>query len=452
MFKRIFCVCFCIIFIFSVLIVPTSAYTPTNFEVSAEGALIANLDTGNILYSKNADKKLYPASLTKLMTALVFYESVSDLDGEIITVSENAINSLQGTDSSTGGLKIGEKLTARQMLYVLLLSSANDGANAIAEHVSGSVDAFVEKMNQRATELGLTGTKYANAHGLHDPMHYTTVNDMHILTKKFLEVDVLKEICYSTKYKLDATNLSNSRTFTTTNFLLLNNGMKCTAEKYKNQAYYYKYAKGIKTGYTDAAGRCLISTASKDGYNYLCILMNCPVYDEKGKKIRLEFGDTKALYEWAFNDFEYKNVMSSGEIIGEAPVELSWDTDYVSACPAEGLSAMVPKISDSSTVTTNIRWYKKSYDAPIKKGDVLGECDVIYAGEIVDTVTLVAAGDVDRSSIMYMARGITHFFSDTIVSTTFIIIIAIIIVAIIAFIVTCMIINSPKKRRKKRRY
>ena len=123
--KRFFCVLATIVFVFTVILVPAHGYTPSTFEVDAEGALLVNLDTGDRLYSKNTDSRLYPASLTKLMTALVLYESTDDLDTEIITISEYAIKSLEGTDSSTGGLKIGEELTVRQMLYVLLLSSAS---------------------------------------------------------------------------------------------------------------------------------------------------------------------------------------------------------------------------------------------------------------------------------------------------------------------------------------
>ena len=315
MVKKFFCITVCILILVSAAVVPVSAFVPTNFDIDAEGALLINMDTEDILYSKNIDSKLYPASLTKLMTALVLYENSTDLDNETITVSEYAIKSLDGTDSSTGGLMVGEVLTVRQMLYVLLLHSANDGANAIAEHVAGDIDSFVSLMNAKAQELGMVGTHYENAHGLHDSNHYTTVRDMYILSKAFLSVDVLKEVGYSTTYTMEATNKNSKRKFTSTNLLLLNNGQKCTAEKYKNQTYYYKYAKGLKTGYTDNAGRCLVSTASKNGYNYMCIVMNCPVYDQNGRKIRIEFGDTKALYEWAFNEFEYKPILDANQII-----------------------------------------------------------------------------------------------------------------------------------------
>lgn len=451
---KIFCIIFCVVIMMSCVVMPTFAYTPTNFDVEAEGALLINPDTDDCIYSKNADKRLYPASLTKLMTALLLYENTSDLDGEILTVSEKAIKLLQGTDSSIGGLKVGEQVTARQMLYILLLSSANDGANVIAEHVSGTIEAFVALMNKRASELGMANTHFMNAHGLHNTEHYTTVNDMYLLTKKFLTIPVLKEVAYSVKYEMPATNMSSARIYTTTNFLLLNNGQKCTAEKYKNQPYYYKYANGIKTGYTDPAGRCLISTATKEGMTYVCILMNSPVYENeqsKNNKIRVEFGDTKALYEWAFNEFEYKTVLQGGEIIGEAPVDLAWDIDFVSVSAKQSLSAIVPKVADSSTVSTVIRWYSDVYDAPIKKGDEVGECDVIFAGQVLGTVKLVASQNIERSNTMFLISKIQQGFNAVIHSVAFYVIAGIVVLFVLVFVITCVVINMPKKRKKKRR-
>lgn len=447
--KRFFCMLTVTAIVFGCFFATAFAYTPSTFDVDAEGALLVNLDTGDRLYSKNVDQKLYPASLTKLMTALLLYESTTELDTEMVTVSEYAIKSLEGTDSSVGGLKIGEELTVKQMLYVLLLSSANDAANAIGEHVSGSIEDFVALMNTKAAALGMSGTHFMNAHGLHDHEHYTTVNDMYILSKTVLEIPLLKEICYSKKYKLEATNMSKTRNYTSTNLLLLNNGQKCTAEKYKGQAYYYKYANGVKTGYTDNAGRCLISTATKNGYTYMCILMNSPVYDSVGRKIRIEFGDTKALYEWAFNEFEYKSLLQSGEIISEVPVELSWDTDFVSAAPNENFSSIIPKAADTSTLNYNIEWYKETYDAPIKKGDVLGKCSILYGGEVLGTVDLVATQDVERNAFLYMGRGISDFCKSVFGSVPFLIILCFIGVAILMFIVILIIMNSPRKRRKR---
>ena len=181
--------------------------------------------------------------------------------------------------------------------------------------------------------------------------------------------------------------------------------------------------------------------------------MKSPVY-EGNKKIRVEFGDSKALYEGAFNEFEYKTVLSTDEIVGEVPVDLASDTDFISAVPEQSLSAIVPKVADNSTVSLNITWYEEKFSAPIEKGDFLGECDVIYAGETLGTVTLVASQDVERSTFMYIGRGIGNFFSTLFGHWAFYLVLGIIAVIIIILVDSLVILNSPKhkKKKKNRRY
>lgn len=422
---------FIIISLFSSLfLLNTSAYTTTDFELYAESALLVNTDTNFVLYQKNPDKKMYPASLTKLMTALIMYENTSDIDNETVTVSEYAIKSLNGTDTVTR-FKVGETVTVRQLLNVFLIASANDGANAIAEKLSGSIEAFVELMNKRAAELGMVNTHFMNPHGLHDDNHYTTANDLLILTKKCLEIPFFKEIFKTNRYKMEATNKSTATYHTNTNFLLNPNEPK----------YFYKYATGIKTGYTDKAGRCLISSAEKNGYEYISIVLNCPVY-QNGKKVRLEFTDTKNLFEWAFNDFQYKQIVAAGEIIGEAPVEIAKDVDHVALTSIEDFSTIVPKNSDSSTISYNIRLNSESFDAPIKKNEILGVADVVFAGEVIGSINLVAAQDVEKSFISQIMRATYNVFS----SDVFKILLVLAGIFILVFVIICIKMNSKKKK------
>ena len=184
---------------------------------------------------------------------------------------------------------------------------------------------------------------------------------------------------------------------------------------------------------------------------YLCIVMNCPVYDEMGKKIFLHFGDSKALYEWAFNDFHFQTVLKTSTIVAEAPVTMSWDADFVSATVQEDVSAIVPKASDASTLNIEVRWDKESFSAPIKKGDRLGECDIIYAGENLGTATLVASSDVKRNGVLFVMESIKNFTITVFGSAIFWIIFAVIAVLVAGFFIACMIINAPTYHRKKRR-
>lgn len=411
-----------------------SAITPTNFDISAEAAMLVSLDTGNILYSKNADKKMYPASLTKIMTAVLIIENTQDFDNEIITVSEHSLKILEGTDSSVSGLKPGEQLTARQLLYCLLMSSGNDSANVAAEHYGGTIDRFVQMMNSKAAELGMHSTHYVNSHGLHDQNHYTTVWDIYKLTLHAMSLPLFMEVVSATRYSMPATNKNPARTLVTTNYV-----------QDPTTQYFYKYAKGIKTGYTDPAGRCLISTASKNGYNYMCILMNCPVKDEKGNRVRKEFGDSKNLYEWAFNNFEYKSVIDPNLPLGEIAVDLAWNKDYVSLLPESEFSAIIPKEADNSTIKVEVLPKAEKIDAPVEKGEVLGEARLIYAGEEIGRINVVAAETIELSKVLLFLR----YARNAANSFWFKIALVGLLVLALIFIIYCIILNRRRKNIKR---
>ncbi len=434
--KKTFLCIICTFLIILGICTPAAAYNPSSFEVSAESAIMVSLDTDEIVYQKDAHTKRYPASLTKVMTAILLIEKTENLDTEVITVSDYAVNSLLGTDSSVGGLEPGEKITARQMLYYLLLMSANDGAMAIAEHYGKTVEGFVDMMNQKAKELGLKNTHFMNPHGLHHEEHYTTAYDMSIITKAALKYDIFKEVVYSTRYKMPATNMNGEKLMVNTNML-----------QDPSTVYYYKYAKGVKTGYTDEAGRCLVSTAEKDGYSYMVVLMKCPVRDN-GVRVRYEFRDSKQLYEWMFNDFEYKNVYETSSILGEAKVGLSFENDHVALTPKTSLSAILPKAADLSTVQTKITLINEEINAPVKKGDLLGYADVYYAGEKLGTLELVAADNVEGSTILQ----IWNYIIIGIKSAVFKYICLSLLGIILVFVIYVIIINVLKKKRKRRRY
>lgn len=433
--KTFLCLICCFLIILGVSS-PALAYNPSSFEVSAESALMASLDTGEIVYQKDAHTKRYPASLTKIMTALLLIENTKDFDAEVITVSDYAVKSLLGTDSSVGGLIPEEKITARQMLHYLLMVSANDGAMAIAEHYGSTVDGFVEMMNKKAQELGMTNTHYMNPHGLHHEEHYTTAYDMFILTQAALKYDIFREIVASNRFNMPATNVSDKKLLVNTNML-----------QDPSTVYYYKYAKGVKTGYTDEAGRCLVSTAEKNGYSYIVVLLKCPVTDN-GRRVRYEFRDSKQLYEWMFNEFEYKSVYDTSSIIGEAKVDLSFESDHVSLVPNTNLSAILPKAADLSTVKTEITLINEELTAPVKKGDLLGYAKVSYAGEDLGTLELVAGDDVEGSTILL----IWHYIIIGIKSDVFKYIMLSIGAIVLIFIIYVIIINSKRKKRRRRRY
>jgi len=435
MFKKLYkyIITFILIFaIFSSNIV--SAFQISGFELNARAAMLISLDTNQIMYEKDADKKMYPASLTKILAAVLVLEKGDDLDKTTITVSDTALTAIMGTGASVIGLREGEKLTVRQALYCLLVSSGGDVAYVIAEYVGGDTETFMNMMNKRANELGMKNSSFGNPVGLHDDDTYTTARDISILVKHALKFDVFKEITSTVRYYMAKTNKSPERILSTTNFLID-----------PSTNYFYTYASGVKTGFTDEAGRCVVSTASYNGYNYLCIIMGCN--GEGGR--RNEFVDSRNLYRWAFNDFEYKSLLDMKQPVTEIPVELSMETDFLKLYPQQNITQILPKSADSSTITVKPHLKSESVDAPIKKGDVFGTADVIYAGEVIGTVNLISAENIKSNVFLQAGRVVKNIFK----SKVFKIIIGIVIGAILLYILACVYLNlKGRKKRRKVKY
>lgn len=418
-----------------------SAYAPSNFTVNAQYCMLSNMDTGEILYSKNADEKLYPASITKLMTALVVCENVDDLN-KTVTIDGDLLESLLGTDSSLSYIVKDEVLSIDQLLHYLLITSGNDTALVLAKYVGGTVDRFIEMMNETAAKLGMNSTHFDNPHGLPDDNHYTTVNDIHKLATAAFAVEKIKTICGYSRYQMPATNLHGERTLSTTNFLID-----------KTTTYFYKYCTGGKTGYTESAGRCIVSTAEKEGMHYLSIVMNAdPKYiDANGNRRRIEFTDTARLFEWAFNNFSYKTVIDENEYLGDIDVGLSWEDSNIQLFAGESLTALLPNEADKSSIEVDLKFIDgKKVDAPIEKGETIAVANVYYANEPIGTIELCAGKRVKRSALQY----IWMLFIGSFDTIWFKLIFVVLGVTLLIYWIICVVqINSiNRKRRNARRH
>lgn len=432
MFKKIFCLIFCVIIVTSSCAV-AFAYEPTGFDLHADTALFACLDTGEVLYQKNEDKKVYPASITKIMTVVLMLESPKfSADGKV-QMSKTALDLVLGTGSSVSYLKEGEEISQLDLVYFVLMASYGDCAYLAAEIYGESIENFVDMMNKKAKALGMKGTHYSTPVGLHDEQNYTTANDTLILTQYALKNEIFKTVCESARYTVPATNMSHARTLSTTNFL-----------QDTSTNYYYTYAKGVKTGYTDEAGRCLVSTASCNGYNYICILFGCPA----NAGVRYEFLDSKNLYRWAFNNFEYKTIAKNDNPVTEMPVELSLETDFIPLYLEKNFVSVLPVNADDSTVTVIPHLKSKKVDAPIKKGQVLGTADIVYAEKVIGTVNLVAGENIKQSKMLKVIRAIKNFF----LSKYMIMFYCALVIVIIIFVIWVIKLNSNRQHKRKVRY
>ena len=426
MIKKLFCI-FLIVCLCFTPVLTVSAYEPSGVEISANSALLVSLDTDEVLYEKNADQKVYPASITKIMTVLLMLESDKYDPDAKIAMTEDALKRISGTGSSVSSLKAGEEFTQLDLVYMVLMSSYGDCALLAASHYGGSVENFVDMMNARAAELGLEGTHYENPIGLHHEENYTTAYDTYKLTKLALENPTFKEVCESTRHTVNA-SISGKRVLSTTNNLQDN-----------TTNYYYQYAKGVKTGFTDEAGRCLVSTASFNGYNYMCIVFGCP------PNAKNHFIESKELYRWAFNNFEFKTVADTSTPITEIGVDLSLNTDFVSLYVEESFISVLPKDADDSTIRVVPHPTAERVNAPIQKGQVLGTADIIYAEQVIGTVNLISGENIESSSMLTTLRAVKNFFFSSYMKILYI------TIAVVVLIFIIWIIKLNHKNRKKRK-
>ena len=255
--------------------------------LGAEGIMLMDVDTGAVLYSKNADEQLFPASTTKIMTCLVAIENCS-LD-EVITVNQSAIDA-NSSDGSNMGLRAGEQLTLEELLYGILINSSNEACNAVAEHVAGSMDEFVVMMNEKAAQLGCTNTHFVSTNGLHNEEHYTCARDLALIARAFFSYDILCSMSSTNRYVIHETDTHLEHYLNSHNKL------------YEGQEYAYRYLVGSKTGFTNPARQTLVSCAEKDGMRLVCVVMK--------EESPNQFTDTVSLFEYGFNNFTYENVES----------------------------------------------------------------------------------------------------------------------------------------------
>lgn len=338
--------------------------------VTAESAILIDASSGAVLYKKEADAKRYPASITKVMTALLTIENCSMDD--IVTFSESAVNGIEA-GSSSAGINIGAKLTVEETLYAMMLVSANEAGAALAEHVGGSIDDFAKMMTQRAKELGCTNTNFKNPHGLPDEEHYTSAHDMSLILKQALKYKEFRKICGTITYTLEKSD-------TLIDTLELWNHAKILRE---SSEYYYKYAEGAKTGFTQAALNTLVSYAKKDGVELICVVL-------KDLGAENSYKDSTALFKWGFSkvkalhpleNFDLNSSISSCKDIDPKTLKSIQSLDYTYN---KDYYTLVKASFDTGTLSEQFVYEEDKNTGllgyvEISSGDqVIGKCPVTY--------------------------------------------------------------------------
>ena len=439
MIKKLFSVIFAIIFIFAAAFpVFASLYVPENPD--AEVIYMISLDNGAVICDVNSDHKVSPASITKVVTAILTIENCTNFD-QVITVPAYCIRLLDGTNSSTAGILVGEELTVRELLYCLLVQSANDAANVLADFIgNGDIDTFIGMMNDFVAKLGCKNTHFANAHGLDDDTHYTTALDLAVIYQYCLQNSFFCEIAGTFTYEIPPTNKYTSTRYLRNTNNLMNSGIR---------DYYSPYVKNGKTGTTDNAGRCVISAASNDGYNYLCIVMNAKFYDfdDDGVEENMAFVESKKLYEWAYQNLRIREVANPSVYVAEAQVRLSREYDYVSLVPETSVTALVPTgvSAENVLIEPYSELTKSVVDAPVRKGEILGRAAIKYGGVTIAEVNLTAAFDVRRSTVKYVGDLLLKLIK----SKPFKLLMLVVFAVVLPLLAVIFIVVPARRRKKK---
>ena len=363
--------------------------------MSSEAILIMESSTGKIIYEKNGYEQKYPASTTKILTAILAIEHCN-LD-EMATASEFAISSIP-SGYSTANIQIGESLSVRDLLYALMLQSANESAVVLAEHISGSQEAFADLMNQKAEEIGCKNTHFVNPNGVHDEDHYSTAYDLALIAKYAMQNETFREIVKTTSFTLPATSAypSNTRTYTNTNNLIIYDNRN------RPDNYYYEYATGIKTGYTSAAKNCLVSSAEKNGIEYICVVLGASITYGNSGSISARYVDTINLFNYAFDNYSFRKLKFANTNIQTIEIEnATKDTKNLDLLIANDVDIFVSiDNQDNSNIEPEII-LKEGLQAPIAKGDIVGTISYEVEG-LRYTTDLIAGSDVEEFKQSYI--------------------------------------------------
>lgn len=413
-----------------------SLATQSDLALNDKAALLYEINSDTMVYAYNIDTQLYPASLTKVMTCLVALEH-GDLD-DIVTVSEEAVSDLD-PDGSNVALVPGEEMSLREMLYCVMLASANDACPVVAEYIAGSEANFVQMMNDEAQRLGCTNTHFANTHGLHDDAHYTTARDLLRIFSAALEIDFFRELYGTTQYTVPATNLCGPRELSSTDL------MKNDAE---TPDYLDSRVEGGKTGFTTPAGRCFMCTAQDGDLHYISIVLGAEnEYLDSGAIVYHNFMDTESLLDLGFDGFAFTQALSPEAPIGQAAVSGSVEKAVVA--PQQSVTALLPVNYDTTALSTSLDMNSAALQAPLEAGTQVGTVRLSYKGICVAEAPLVTMNPVRQSVISYL----TTRAAGSITSSPWKLLVLVLFLALVFFgilLLRAMILRRRSRRRHRR--
>ena len=386
----------------------------TSFPIYSDGAVLMESSTGKLLYGKNENEKLYPASTTKILTAILAIEKCNLKDK--IVASNSAIMSIP-SGYSNASIQPGEALTVQELLELFLIHSANEVGYIFAEHISGNIENFSTLMNQKAKELGCKNTHFTNPSGIHNKEHYSTAYDMALIAKYCMKNETFRSIVSKTSCTIEATDKYEKRYFQNTNDLII-----------PTSKYYYKYAIGIKTGFTSQAKNCLISASLKDNMELITVALGAEA-TEDGRSGR--YVDTLNLFEYGFSNYKIQKISSANTTVKEISIEnATKDTKNLPLLLKDDIIALTPNSIDLNNLNYNVS-LNENIVAPIQEGELLGKITYNIDG-ITYSSDLIAGHSVEKFNLN--------------------LIIAQIIFAIIVLFILIKLFSSKKKSKNKKNF
>ena len=409
-----------------------------DYKAKAKAALLYDLNSDSLVFAQDIDERLFPASLTKVMTCLLTLEMEQDLD-KVVTVTAEGLKG-QEPGGSNIALKVGEEMSVKDLLYGLMVKSGNDAASVLAVNNSGSIEAFVEVMNRRAAELGCTGTHFMNPHGLHHDEHYTTARDMARILREAMKYPLFEEIFTTKEYTVPATNLSEAREMKTTNFLIRSNGYPYVLDS---------RVLGGKTGNTSKAGRCLVTLSEKDGMRLISVILGAKaVYGADGYSFARygNFEETSAMLDFAYGRFTTMQVLHPTQVAGQFAV--SGGAHNAFGAISESMAAAVPLGSDINSIRYEYS-LTGNLTAPVAKDQEIGVVRVWYENTCLAQQTLRSASAVAVEEKRQDQSQEQEDDSEGIWNT--ILTVVLIAVAVIFVLVMALRIRAAAIRRRRRR-
>lgn len=401
---------------------------------------LSSLDDETVVLSKNADTKNQCPALNKILTVAVALKNIDDIDKKI-SISQKMLDSANIRWAVTMNLKAGERISVRDLLYGIMVQGANDACLAIAFEIGGNIEGFMDIVNDYISSLGCKNTVLKNPTGFDEEGQYTTASDIAKIMADVVKIPMFMEI-FGAKYcEISLTNSSDTRKYNSSNKMLYST----------NPTYYYSYVTGGKSGATESSGYCMISTATKDGYTYVAVVMQGDTSDISTKSgtltnINTAIYDCKTMLKWAYSNIKFKVVATQNHVVSVIDIIAGSEADRVSLVPASEVSSLVPQLADEDGVliTPIEETVPKELYAPVNKGDVICQAKIYYANEEITTIDLVAADSISLS----VPRLVMEKIKNVLTSKIFVAIVIILISLIVIYIIFVIADNIKSKKNR----